>query len=164
MMRYLLLTILAGLPLLAQPPRGFFAWWDSPVVKDLNLSEDQQKQIKAAVREYRSKLIDLRANAEKAEAEMDESFNDDLFDQRRATEAVERVVTARGELTRALSMMGIRLRSTLTPDQWRELQKRREAMRDTMRERMMERGPMGGGGRRAPMRSPGQPPPPQPQE
>ncbi len=54
------------------------------MVRDLNLSEDQQKQIKSAVREYRTKLIDLRANAEKAEAEMEEAFNDEIFDQRRA--------------------------------------------------------------------------------
>lgn len=163
MKRLAMFMLLCGLPLLAQPPRGFFAWWDSPIVRDLNLSEDQQKQIKASVREFRSKLIDLRANAEKAEAEMEEAFNDEPFDQRRATEAVDRVVTARGELTRGLSMMGVRLRSTLTPEQWRELQKRRETMRDNMRDRMMEGRPRDG---KNPNRMPrgNQPPPGPPQE
>jgi Spy/CpxP family protein refolding chaperone len=163
MTRFAFLLLLLGLPLLAQPPRGFFAWWDSPVVRDLNLSEDQQKQIKSAVREYRTKLIDLRASAEKADAEMEEAFNDEPFDQRRASEAVEKVVVARGELTRGLSMMGVRLRSTLTPDQWKELQKRREGMRDNMRQRMMERGPMD---EKRNMRQPGRggPPPSPPQE
>lgn len=152
-MKFLLLLIAIAAPLLAQPPRGFFAWWDSPLVRDLNLSGDQQKQIKSAVREYRTKLIDLRANAEKAEAEMEEAFNDEIFDQRRANDAVERLVSARGELTRQLSLMGIRLRATLTPEQWKELQKRREAVKDRVRDRMLERGP-GGRMRNAPPRPP----------
>lgn len=157
------LAALIALPLAAQPPRGFFAWWDSPLVRDLNLSADQQSQIKAAVKEYRTKLIDLRANAEKAEAEMEEAFNDELFDPRRATDAVDRLVAARGELTRTLSLMGVRLRSTLTTDQWKELQKRRETVQDRMRDRMMERRPMGTADRPN-RRGPGGTPPPPPQQ
>lgn len=165
MKRWLLaIAVLAALPLAAQPPRGFFAWWDSPLVRDLNLSQDQQNQIKAAVKEYRTKLIDLRANAEKAEAEMEEAFNDDVFDPRRATDAVDRLVTARGELTRTLSLMGVRLRSTLTSDQWKELQKRRETMQDRFRDRMMERRPMGGQNRPNMRPQGGNPPPPPPQQ
>lgn len=139
MTRLLLIVLLALLPLCGQPPRGFFAWWDSPVVRDLNLTADQQNQIRSTVREYRTRLIDLRAEAEKAEVAMEEAFNEEPFDQRRANEAIERVVTARGELTRTLSQMGVRLRATLTPDQWRELQKRREAMQERIRERVAPR-------------------------
>jgi Spy/CpxP family protein refolding chaperone len=155
-------SVLAALvlasPSWAQPPRGFFAWWDSPLARDLNLREDQQKQIRETVREYRSKLIDLRAAAEKAELDMEEAFNEEIFDARRANEAVDRLVAARGDLTRTLSQMGIRLRGVLTTEQWRDLQKRREAMRGDMRERIQQRRPG-----RAGSPSPGGPPPP-PQE
>lgn len=158
MKRLWLVAILLAAPLVAQPPRNFFAWWDSPVVRNLNLTADQQKQVKDTVREYRMKLIDLRAAVEKSEAEVEELFNEDSFDQRRTSDAIERLVNARGDLTRALSLMGVRLRATLTPEQWRELQKRREEMRGRVRDRMLERGPM-----RKQNRTQPPPPPAQPQ-
>lgn len=140
MRRLALLVCILGVPLLAQPPRGFFPWWDSPVAKDLNLSEDQTKQIRTVVREYRSKLIDQRATVEKAEGEFEDQFNDELFDLRRANDALERLITARGEMTRSLSQMSLRLRAVLTADQYKELQKRRPQMKpgQMLRERRME--------------------------
>lgn len=128
MRRLALLVCLLGVPLLAQPPRGFFPWWDTPVAKDLNLSEDQTQQIRAVVREYRPKLIDQRAAVEKFEGEFEDQFNDEAFDQRRAGEVLERLVTARGDLTRSFSQMSLRLRAVLTADQYKELQKRRPGM------------------------------------
>ena len=44
-----------------------FAWWNSEVKQDLHLSEAQEKQIREIVSSYRSKLIDARANVQKAE-------------------------------------------------------------------------------------------------
>jgi Spy/CpxP family protein refolding chaperone len=126
-MRLILCLILAlgTLPAAAQPPRGFFTWWDSPIVRDLNLTEDQRQQIRNTLREYRPKLIDLRAAVEKAEGEMGDVFNDPAIDQRRGMEAIERLIAARSELTRSLSEMALRLRMVLTPEQWQELQRRR---------------------------------------
>ncbi|MBI5084998.1 MAG: periplasmic heavy metal sensor [Acidobacteria bacterium] len=129
MSRLALVLLFLGLPMLAQPPRGFFPWWDSPLAKDLNLSEDQSRQIRNIVKEYRTRLIDLRAGVEKAETELEDQYGEDAFDQRRATDAVDRLVTARGELTRAFSLMSLRLRGVLTTEQYRELQKRRPNMR-----------------------------------
>lgn len=125
MPRFLVALILLALPTLAQMPRGVFNWWDSPIAKDLNLTDDQTRQIRTIVKEYRIKLIDLRANTEKAEAEFEDVFNEESFDQRRANEALDRLVTARTELMRGFSQMSLRLRALLTPEQYRELQKRR---------------------------------------
>lgn len=163
MKRLALLICLLGVPLLAQPPRGFFPWWDSPVAKDLNLTDDQAKQIRAVVQEYRSKLIDQRAAVQKAEGEFEDQFNDEPFDQRRAGDSLERMVTAKGELTRSFSQMSLRLRAVLTADQYRELQKRRpgmqpgQALREMQKRRQDGRGK--GPGRRG---DPNGPPPPQP--
>lgn len=121
----LVLLLLAGWTLWAQPPRGFYNWWDSPIAKDLNLSDDQIKQIRAVVREYRTRLIDARAAVEKAEAELEDAFNDESFSQARAGDTIERLVAARSELTRSFSQMSLRLRAVLTNEQWAELQKRR---------------------------------------
>jgi hypothetical protein len=139
----LVLSVLAGWTLCAQPPRGFYNWWDSPVAKDLNLSDDQTKQIRSTVRDFRTKLIDARAAVEKAEAEMEDSFNDEAFSQARANDAIERLVAARSELTRSFSQMSMRLRAILSNEQWNELQKRRprQAVGDAiMREMQRRRG------------------------
>ncbi len=137
----LVILLLLALPLLAQPPRGFFNWWDSPIAKDLNLSDDQTRQIRGIVKEYRLKLIDQRAAVQKAEAEMEDVFNEDALDQRRANDSIERLITARGDLTRSFTQMSLRLRSVLTADQYRELQKRRPAgpNPEVMRERLQLR-------------------------
>jgi Spy/CpxP family protein refolding chaperone len=120
-----LILLILCIPLLAQPPRGFYAWWDSPVARDLNLSDDQVNQIRTTVKEYRSKLVDLRATLEKAEIDVEDAFNEDNFDQKRASDAIDHLASSRAELTRTFSQMSLRLRAVLTPDQWRELQKRR---------------------------------------
>jgi len=44
MKKLAVLTILTAALCLAQPPAGrggFFAWWDSPIARDLNLKEEQ---------------------------------------------------------------------------------------------------------------------------
>lgn len=162
MPRYFLALILSALPALAQMPRGVFNWWDSPIAKDLNLTEDQHKQIRAIVREYRSKLIDQRAAVEKAEADFEDTFNEEAFDQRRAGDALDRLVTARGDLMRSFSQMSLRLRALLTPEQYRELQKRRPRVlqpQELRRELQQQRrqGRMPGDRQQQP------PPPPPPQ-
>jgi Spy/CpxP family protein refolding chaperone len=137
----LLVLLVLSLPLVAQMPRAVFNWWDSPLSRNLNLSEDQRRQIRDSVREFRPKLIDLRASVEKAELEVEDAFNDDNFDQRRASEAIEHLVAARGELTRTISLMSVRLRGVLTLDQWHTLQNRRNVQRQQLRqERVRPRG------------------------
>lgn len=159
------LTLLVSWTLPAQPPRGFFNWWDSPLAKDLNLSEDQMKQIRATVRDYRTKLIDARANVEKAEVEMEDAFNDESLSQVRASDAIERLVTARSEMTRSFSQMSLKLRAVLTSEQWNELQKRRpRAQGGEMMMREMQRRRSPEGQRRDDRRPPPQQQQPPPQQ
>jgi Spy/CpxP family protein refolding chaperone len=101
------------------------AWWDRPIVRNLGLSEDQQKQIRAVVRESREHLIRLRGDVESAEAEMRDQMNEEKLDATRIDATTERVVASRAELVRAVSHMGVRLRMVLTLSQWQELQTRR---------------------------------------
>lgn len=109
---------------LAQPPHEFFAWWDSPIVKDLKVTGEQQKQIKTIVHDYRNKLIDLRAAVEKADGNLNDILNEDKIDMKRATEAVDKMASAKGEMNRNMTLMSVSLRAVLTPTQWHELQKR----------------------------------------
>ncbi len=162
-MRFLF-TLCLCLPAVApaQPPRGFFPWWDSPIVRDLNVTDDQTRQIRAIVREYRERLIDHRGAVEKTEGEVQDLFNEDTVDQSRANAAIERLVSARADLTRTFTVMSLKLRAVLNPAQYKELQRRRPqgpaGPRPNMdpAERRPRMGP-GGPGRGPPDRSPDRP-------
>ena len=139
--RLMVAALLAGsIPLRAQIP-GMWNWWDRPIAQDLNLSEEQRKQIRATVRESRDRLIQLRGAVEAA---------------------IERVVKSRGELMRAVSQMSLKLRLVLTPAQWQELRKRERRPpgppRGNMRDHEM-RGPGHWGSDRPRNSEPGAPPP-----
>jgi Spy/CpxP family protein refolding chaperone len=140
MRRLLALTILVAGIAAAQAPRAYFPWWDSAVVRDLNLSSDQARQIRQNVKEYRVRLLESRAAVERAELDLEQIFNDDNVDQKKANDAIERLVNARSEMTRAFAQMSIRLRTVLTAEQWQQLQQRRPLM-----EKERERKRQGGG-------------------
>ncbi len=151
MQRLLWIAVLA-LPLAAQPPRGVTNWWDTPMARDLNLSEDQTRQIRSVAREFRSRLMEHRAALERAESDLETAFNDESFDQKRANEALERLITARGDLTRDVTQMSMRMRALLNVEQFRELQRRRPRM-------FSPPGMRGPGGERRQMQRPPAPPP-----
>lgn len=104
-------------------------WWNSPLVRDLDLSETQRKDIRATVRDFRSHLMDLRAEIQRADGDLETALGESQVDQRKANEAIEHVAGARAELTRTLSQMTLRLRTILTAEQWQELQKRQAERR-----------------------------------
>ncbi len=137
---FLVALLLVPAALLAQGSRGKglpggigFQWWDNPVANGLNLSEAQNKQIRSIVAEYRSRLIDLRANEEKAQGDFQDIFNDAPADQRRANDAIERLGNARAEMTKTISQMSLKMRNVLTAEQWQQLRERQE---ERMRNRM----------------------------
>jgi Spy/CpxP family protein refolding chaperone len=105
------------------------AWWNSPIVQNLDLTEAQRKDIRGTVREYRGHLLDLREAVQRADSDLEIALGENPLDQRKASEAIEHLATARGELTRTLSQMTLRLRSILTSDQWQELQRRQAERR-----------------------------------
>lgn len=109
----------------AQLPRPFYAWWNSPVRADLNLTPNQKKQIRATITGYHERLVELRADIERAETDLEYQFNQQPVDTQKANEAIGRLAAARAELTKTLSQMSLRLRTVLTHEQWRELQSRR---------------------------------------
>lgn len=139
MTRLLLSCLFAG-ALFAQAPPGFFNWWDSPIAGDLNLSEDQKKQIRSIVQDYRDRLIDQRAALEKAEWQFADLFAEQSPNPARVDTVIEQLAAARTELTRTMSRMTLRLRGVLTPEQFQELQKRRPMLRQgpMMKPRMRE--------------------------
>ena len=127
---FAVLPVVTHVALWAQGPRPFPSererpWWDSPVVQDLNLTDAQQNEIRATVKEYRDRVVDIRKAIESADRDLEAVFNNENpVDQRKASEAIDRLAGARGDLTRALSQMSLKLRTVLTAEQWQELQRR----------------------------------------
>jgi Spy/CpxP family protein refolding chaperone len=100
------------------------AWWDQPIVRDLGLSDEQNKKIRTTVVESRDLLIKLRSAADKAEAQLQEIMNGEKVDLRRGEEAIDQVVKTRADMMRAVAEMSLRLRGILTSAQWQILQQR----------------------------------------
>jgi Spy/CpxP family protein refolding chaperone len=95
------------------------------MAQNLNLSADQQKQIRASVHEFRDRLIEQRATVQKAEGNLQDLMNEDQVNDARAREAIDKLVAARSELMRTISQMTLKMRLVLTPEQWQQVQKRR---------------------------------------
>jgi Spy/CpxP family protein refolding chaperone len=114
--------------LCAQPPRGPRPWWDSEISRDLNLSDAQTKQIRQTQKEFRSRMFELRSEVNKTEADVEAAFNEDPVDQNKANDAINRLATARAELTKAVSQMDLKLRMILTAQQWQELKEKQRRL------------------------------------
>ena len=129
----ILLALMLGGTLFAQMPRSLYAWWSKPVItRQLNLTNGQRQQIRATVLQYRPHLIDVRAEISKAEIDLEAQFEHDPVDQAKANQAIERLIAARSDLTRTLSQLSLKLRTVLTEQQWRDLQRLRPGQVDDL--------------------------------
>jgi Spy/CpxP family protein refolding chaperone len=126
---FVLLSLLgASLPSAAQNRVGF-AWWNSPIRADLNLSHDQDEKIRRIVRTYRNRLLDARNNVQKADGDLEDLLNDETVDPAAAKPIIEQVASARANAARVSLELSIQLRSVLTLDQWRTLVRKYAEMR-----------------------------------
>jgi len=155
--KWTLCLILAATPALhAQGPRGgFFPWWDSPIANGLELTDAQRSQIRSVTGEYRGRMMEVRDAVRKAESDLDTVFNEDSVDQRKGTEAIDRLTKARADMTKAVAEMSLRMRSLLTPQQWQTLRQRERTTRIENAGRGSAPPPgVGGRSRRGPKGSP----------
>ncbi|HYK92286.1 MAG TPA: Spy/CpxP family protein refolding chaperone [Acidobacteriota bacterium] len=122
---YLLLCAVLAVPSISRAQvSGMTPWWDGPIARDLGLSDEQNRQIRDIVTESRGRLMELRTAVQSAEAGLRAELNAEKVDSGRAEAAIEKVVTARADLSRAVSLMTLKLRLTLTAAQWQELERR----------------------------------------
>jgi Spy/CpxP family protein refolding chaperone len=120
----ILLSLLAAAACWGQELENF-NWWDSPISQNLDLTAEQQQQIRVTVREYRNRLIEQRASVQKAEAAYADAMADGLSNDAASRDAIDKLVAARGDLLRSVSQMSLKLRTVLTPQQWQNLQRAR---------------------------------------
>jgi Spy/CpxP family protein refolding chaperone len=132
-------------------------WWNnSRTIEQLKLTDDQRKAMDSILLQHREKLIDLRANLEKAELAMQPLMSADTPNEAATIAQIDKVVQARAELERANSRFLLAIRMKLTVDQWKQIQALQQERRE---DRWRDRPGMPGPGFR---RQPGPNPPPPP--
>jgi Spy/CpxP family protein refolding chaperone len=124
--RLIFLAVLLGASLLAQMPKNLYPWWGNKIiVRQLDLTPPQVRQIRAAVSEAQPHLLEVRAKVLRAEQSLEDQFNSDPVDQAKTNQALEQLIAARTDLTRSLTELSLKLRVLLTAQQWQQLQRLR---------------------------------------
>lgn len=101
--------------------RGQF--WNNPrIVEKLKLTDDQRKAMDGILQDHKVTLIDLRANVEKAEVEMQPLMSADQPNENAILAQIDKIAQARAELEKANARFLLAIRSKLTPDQWKQVQ------------------------------------------
>ena len=122
----------------AQMPDG--KWWKNPsVIGDLNLTPEQSAEIEKIFVRSRPKLIDLRADLEKKQFDLQTAMEDKTADRAAIEKKIEAVETARAALQKTRALMILDMKQLLKPEQWERLVQKQQERRDRMQERIQER-------------------------
>ncbi len=117
-------------PIAPPPPRELGKWWkNSELVRKLQITEAQVRQIEQIFLDHRLKLVDLRAALERLEIQMKPLLEIEQPDEAKVLAQTERIVAARGELEKANTQMMLAIRKVLSVEQWRKLETIREERR-----------------------------------
>ena len=136
----------------------FGRWWNNPrMVEKLKLTDDQRKAMDDIFQNHREKLVDLRANLEKAEIAMEPLVRADQPNESAVMSQIDKVAQARAELEKANARFLFALRAKLTPEQWKQVQEFRQNRDEMRHEFHRDRGP---GDRPGPASDKAAPPPP----
>jgi Spy/CpxP family protein refolding chaperone len=134
-------------------------------VDELKLTDAQRKEFDGILLAHREQLIDLRANLQKAELELEPRIRADQPDEGKILAQIDKVAQARAELEKANARYLLAIRNKLTPEQWKQVQEFRAGRRNEPQGRGRDgQGPGGQGpGWRqgGPNRRQGPPPAPQ---
>lgn len=108
-------------------------WWrESRWVRDLTLTEEQQKKMDDVFRQNRIKLIDLSATLEKAELLLEPLVqNVKPGDEAKILAQIDEIANARAELEKTNARMLLGIREVLTQEQWDKLPKNRTSFNFT---------------------------------
>lgn len=136
---------LAAVLLLAASSSAAFAspdlpegkWWKRPrVATAIGLTTEQTRQIEVIFSRSRPRLIDLKAELEKKQGELQDALDDANADRREIASKVESVEDARAELQKARILMVLDMKQVLKPDQWDRLVRLHQAARRQRAQRM----------------------------
>ena len=128
-------------------------WWENPrMVDHIGLTDEQQDQIRGIVFEHARRMIDLKADVEKAGLDLADSVDQEIFDPDPVRAAYAVFQTARQKLENERFEMLLEVRQVLTYEQWQKIQEVRQRLKQN---RMEQRRPGTRGGTPQRERAPG---------
>jgi Spy/CpxP family protein refolding chaperone len=129
------ITVLAAAPAVsAQALDG--KWWKHPrVAAELNLTPEQSAEIEKIFVRSRARLIDLRADLEKKQLNLQEAMEDKTADRAGVEKKIEAVEVARAALQKTRALMLLDMKQVLKPEQWEKLLQKQQERRDRFQER-----------------------------
>ena len=123
----------SSLALPPELPEG--KWWKRPrLAAEINLTDDQAREIESIFSRTRPQLIDRKAELEKRQGELQDALEGNA-DRKTISAKVEAVENARAGLQKARILMVLDMKQVLKPEQWDRLVR----MREQLRERRMDR-------------------------
>ncbi|HSE62975.1 MAG TPA: periplasmic heavy metal sensor [Thermoanaerobaculia bacterium] len=119
---------------LPELPEG--KWWKRPrIASAIALTPDQESRIDGIFSKARPLLIDLKADLERKQGDLQDSLEDANADRRAVAARVDAVEDARAELQKARILMILDVKQVLRPEQWERLMRMQQEFRRERRER-----------------------------
>jgi Spy/CpxP family protein refolding chaperone len=128
-------------------------WWENPrLVEHIALSEEQQGQIREIVYAYAKRMIDLKADVDKAGVDLATTVDQQEFDPAPVRAAYAVFQTARHKLENERFEMLLEVRQVLTYEQWRKIEEMKQRIKQSRGQQRPQGAPgmRGEGGRRPP--------------
>jgi Spy/CpxP family protein refolding chaperone len=105
-------------------------WWENPrLVDHIGLTDEQQGQIREIVFAYARRMIDLKAEVDKAGLDLASTVDQQEFDPAPVRAAHAVFQTARHKLENERFEMLLEVRQVLTYDQWRKIEEMKQRMK-----------------------------------
>lgn len=112
-------------------------WWKRPlIVRMLNITAEQQVKLEEIFSRHRREFVDLKADVERRQIDVEELVAKKDSDPGKVSAAVDVLEQARLRLRKAATMMFLEQKDVLTAAQWQQVLDRRDEWR---RLRLMER-------------------------
>jgi Spy/CpxP family protein refolding chaperone len=112
-------------------------WWKRPrIVQTLNLTAEQQAKLEDIFSRRRREFVDLKADVERHQIDVEELVAKKDSDSRKVSAAVDALEQSRLKLRKAATMMFLEQKDVLSAAQWQQVLDRREEWRA---QRLMER-------------------------
>jgi len=100
-------------------------WWlNEEVVRNLQITEAQQKELGKIYYSHLEKAIDLKAKVEKEQLKLREMLDQKEINEKELLSQVDRLLEARNSLERARAELFVKVRIILTPEQWQKVKER----------------------------------------